>query len=129
MPSEVRFTGVPEMSGKLRRFGKVFPERVGAALYQETEIETTEAKRRTPVDTGNLRASVHTEGPEFEGDSIYTQIVAGGVSAPYAIYVHENLEAFHKVGQAKFIESVILESRPFLAARVARRIQLARITI
>ena len=129
MPNEVRFRGVPEMTGKLRRFQAKFPEVVAKALYEETEIETTEAKRRTPVDTGNLRASVHTEGPEIEGESIYTAIVAGGVSAPYALFVHENLEAFHKVGQAKFIESVIMESRPYMLGRIARRIHLARISI
>lgn len=55
---------------------------------------------------------------------VWTNIVAGGPSAPYAIYVHEDLEAFHKVGQAKYIESVLMESRPFMAARVAKRIDL-----
>ena len=37
------------------------------------------------------------------------------------VTVHENLDAFHRVGQAKFLESVLVESRPYLAARVARR--------
>lgn len=30
--------------------------------------------------------------------------VAVGYSAPYAIYVHENLQAYHPIGQAKFLE-------------------------
>jgi hypothetical protein len=59
---------------------------------------------------------------------IYALIVAGGPAAPYAIYVHEDLEAIHPVGQAKFIESVLLESRPFMAARIAKRIDLNRAT-
>jgi hypothetical protein len=48
----------------------------------------------------------------------------GGPAAPYAIKVHEDLEAFHRVGQAKFLESVLLESAPHLAQRVSRRIRL-----
>jgi hypothetical protein len=27
-----------------------------------------------------------------------------GYSAPYAVYVHENLQAYHPVGQAKYLE-------------------------
>lgn len=30
--------------------------------------------------------------------------VVVGFTAQYAVYVHENLEAFHPVGQAKFLE-------------------------
>lgn len=111
------------MKARLRKFAQDFPKKVGAALYIETQIETKEAKRRTPVKHGALRGTVHTEGPVFEGKSIYCMIVAGGPAAPYAVYVHENLDAFHSVGQAKFIESVVLESRPFMAQRVARRLR------
>jgi hypothetical protein len=119
-------------SRRLQNLKRNFPEEVGRALYQETEVESTEVKKRTPVKHGNLRASIHVEGPIYEGRSvinggkIITKIVAGGPSAPYAMYVHEDLTAFHKVGQAKFIESVIFESRPYMAARVAARIDYNR---
>jgi len=79
------------------------------------------------VEFGELRASEFVEGPTRQGGSVYTKILAGGPSAPYAIYVHEDLEAFHEVGQAKYIESVLLESRPYMAQRVARRIDLNKI--
>jgi hypothetical protein len=114
------------MREKFARLRKRFPDEVGLALYQETQIELTEVKKRTPVDTGNLRASEHVEGPIRDGRTIYTLIVAGGPSAPYAIFVHEDPDAFHKVGQWKFIESVIMESAPHMAARVAKRIDLNR---
>lgn len=110
----------------MQRIHKNLPDEIGRALYVETEIETKEAKRRTPVDKGPLRASVHTVGPIREWRSVYTEIVAGGPSAPYAIYVHEDPDAFHPVGQWKYIESVIMESRPYMATRVAKRIDLNR---
>jgi hypothetical protein len=50
--------------------------------------------------------------------------VAGGPAAPYAIFVHEDPDAIHKVGQWKYIESVVKESVPYMAVRIARRIDL-----
>lgn len=37
-----------------------------------------------------------------------------GFVASYAIFVHENLEAYHKVGQAKFLEQPAREMRDVL---------------
>jgi hypothetical protein len=119
-----RLNGVSQFAAKARRFAGNLEKQTDKALYQETQIELKEVKRRTPVEFGELRASVHVEGPTRQGNSVWTKIVAGGPSAPYAIYVHEDLDAFHPVGQAKYIESVLLESQPFMAARVARRIDL-----
>lgn len=127
MPFSASLKGAAEVRRRLERFKKNLPEEVGAALYKETEIEAKEVKRRTPVDRGNLRASVHVKGPFIyrsgKNVRIFTRIAVGGPSAPYAIYVHEDLDAFHKVGQAKFLESVVLESRPYMAARVAKRLR------
>lgn len=135
MPDSASLQGADKMRAKLRLFKKKFPDEVGRALYMETQVELKEVMRRTPVDRGNLRASEHVEGPLRKGllgRIIYTRIVAGGPSAPYAIYVHEDLEASHvkngiEIGQAKFIESVLRESAPFMAVRVGRRIELNRV--
>lgn len=127
----VAWKGSPEMIRKLKNLAQAMPQEVARALYQETEIEAKECKRRCPVDTGELRASIHQEGPEITGGlftkgSISTMIVCGGPAAPYAIYVHEDLTAYHKVGQAKFIESTLLESQSYMADRIAHRIDLNR---
>lgn len=95
---------------------------VGAALRAEAEIEMTEAKRRTPVDTGALRDSGHVTGPDVAAQEATVRLVFGGPAAPYALFVHENLEAFHRVGEAKFLERPLLEAAPHLADRVAARI-------
>lgn len=124
--------GAQEMVAKLRQITTEFPERVERALYQEAQIEVTEMKKRTPVDTtpnaphpGNLRNSIHVEEPTRKGKHIQVT-VATGAQAPYAIYVHENPDAFHPVGEWKFMESVLNESRPHMAARIARRIHLGK---
>lgn len=122
---KVQFTGVGEMERKLRNVLKGFLPEVSKALFEEAQIEMAEAKRRTPVDTGDLRGSGFVSKPEYNGRTVSVGMNFGGPAAPYAIYVHEDLEAFHRVGQAKFLSSVMDESAPYMAQRVAARIKLA----
>jgi hypothetical protein len=127
------------MRTKLRLFRVKFPKVVAAALYAETQIEVTECKKLCPVYVGPtgpgkpipglLRDSIHSEGPFYEGLKIWMRIVAGGAAGAYAIPQHENLEFHHEVGQAKFIEQPLMQSRPFIAARVANRIQFSKLGI
>ncbi len=122
-----KFKGTEEMLNKIRAFAQAAPDKFGLAMRVETEIEATECKRRCPVDItphaphpGNLRNSIHVEGPFREGRNIRT-VIATGAQAPYGVYVHENLDAHHPVGEAKFIERPLFESRPYMAERVVRR--------
>jgi len=101
------------------------PNEALRALYEEALIEEKESRQRTPVDTGALRAS-HVTTPQMNGRDISVKIEVGGPATPYAFVVHEKLGVFHPVGQAKFLESTIRESRPFIPARVARRMQMNR---
>lgn len=121
------FEGLDVMERRLGTAAIPVSRELGVALYQEAQIEMKEMKRRTPVDEGHLRSSGTVDHPVIKpGDEVSVHLFFGGQSAPYAIYVHEDLEAFHKVGQAKFCESVIAESAPYLPARIARRIELRR---
>ena len=119
-------TGLEDVQRRLAQLARGIPNEVARALYEEAQIERLESMRRTPVDTGALRGSHHVTQPRIAGREISVTIEVGGVAAPYAVKVHENTESFHRVGQAKFLESTILESAPFFAARVARRIDLNR---
>src|SRR5687768_15414347 len=109
-----------QVIANMKRIRKQFQPDVAQDFRAELEIEKTEVERRTPVDTGALRSSEFVEVEE-EGNKIIGRIGAGGPAAPYALQVHEDLNAFHKVGQAKFIESVLNESGPYLSERVAKR--------
>lgn len=118
--SFVTFRGLEAMEARLTTLGERFGPAAGAALRAEAEIEMTEAKRRTPVRTGVLRNSGTVTGPDAEGTVVMS---FGGAAEAYAIEIHENLEMFHpRGGQAKFLESVVLESAPYLAQRVAERL-------
>lgn len=118
------FSGASNALSDLKKIRLFAPDEFARALYQEAQIELTEIKKLTPVDTGALRASEHLEGPVREGRRIYITIVAGGPTVPYAFTVHEDLEAFHKNGQAKYIEQPLAESAPHMSDRIAKRIDL-----
>lgn len=124
--ASIELKGLDKVLARLTRLAQQFPNEVARALYEEAQIERQESMRRTPVDTGALRASHEVSRPVINGRDISVTITVGGVAAPYAIYVHENLHAFHNPGQAKFLESTLLESKPYLAGRIAKRIDLTR---
>lgn len=119
--------GTDAVRRTLERMARQIPNEVGRALYQEAQIERTESMRRTPVEYGALKGSHELEGPEIKGRDVSVTILVGGPAAPYAVYVHEDMEAFHEHGQAKFLESVILESKPYMGQRVAKRIDLNKL--
>lgn len=118
----ITLTGVEAMQQRLSALIRSVPQRVAAAFYQEAEIEMTESKSRVPVKTGALRASGHVHEPEILPHEILVRL---GYDAPYAVIVHEDLEAHHVNGEAKFLESVLRESVPTLLERLARRIDLS----
>jgi hypothetical protein len=112
------------MQARISHIARVFPRRVADALKIEAEIEMTEMKKRTPVQFGVLRDSGTVHEPVQSRSGVSIVLSFGGAAQDYALKVHEDLDAFHKVGQAKYAESVLLESAPHMAKRIAARVQL-----
>lgn len=123
MPSGAFIKGLVEMDRKIKDLARKFPEQFAEAQFEETMIEAEECVKRCPVKTGTLAGTIHATRPAIKGNSIRTTITAGGPRAPYAVYVHENLEARHPVGQAKFIESTLYESAPYMLRRINARLK------
>ena len=62
-----KLTGQRQMARKIQAFADEFPEKVGAALYQEGErIAARSKKEFVPRDLGTLANSIHVEGPDFD---------------------------------------------------------------
>lgn len=121
---QVSFNGLDGLLKQLDRLGKDSGKEAGKALYAEAKVEEKEMRARTPVLTGALRASFITKVPEQVGANV-TQVAieCGGPAAKYALAVHENLDAEHKNGEAKFMEQPLNESAPYMAERLGRRLQ------
>ena len=110
-----KFRGVME-----KRLGSLVKGPAARALRSVGEVYMTAAKKRVPVDFGVLRSSGHVVGPEDGlNGAIQVRLVFGGPAAPYAAIVHENLKARHATGQAKYLESVVLEHRSTFTREIA----------
>ena len=111
------------MTRRLLAIARERPEIAVAAARAEWELTSTKSQDRTPVETGDLRRS-HRVDAKREGTDIVATITVGGPAASYAVFVHENLQATHPVGQAKFLESAVTEDKAGLISRLAKRMGL-----
>lgn len=114
------------MRRRLTILAGVSGKEFASAAYAEYKIEASEAKRLTPVDTDLLRSTVDAFEPEFHGSQIYAGLEAGSEDAFYALWVHEDMEAYHKVGQAKFIAIPMFASGPDMPRRIGERIDFGK---
>lgn len=113
-----------EVIGNMQQLDHTIPLKAAAALYQEALLVQSVSMKRTPVDTGALRASHETSPPRWKGDSLEVTIKVGGPAAGYAAPVHELTEIKHENGRAKFLESAVHEAASTLLERVAKRMKL-----
>lgn len=100
-----------------------------AGLFEAGSIIQGDAMEKTPVDTGNLRASAftitasltntgNTAAPTVEARQLAkttpTEVTAvvgfGGPSAPYALVQHERTDLKHTVGEAKFLHKAVQQN-------------------
>lgn len=116
----VEIKGADEIREKLRKLAVDHKEAARAALHQEGLAVMAEAVKRTPVDTGRLRASAYAKSEDGVGDQLRELV---GYGADYALAVHERTEAHHEVGQAKFLTSVLEERQGDFVDRMQERIK------
>lgn len=60
-----------------------------------------------PVEFGILRSTARTRS-EFSG--FQTEVIVS-YGTDYAVFVHEDLEAHHPIGRAKFLEIAVIEEQ------------------
>jgi hypothetical protein len=102
----------------LKNVTRRYPEAAAKGLYEEGLEVMAEAQRRTPVDTGRLRASGRTSLPKRSSNP---EVVLS-FGTDYGIYVHERTELRHVTGEAKFLENAVKAAAPGFLDRLAARI-------
>lgn len=133
-----KWSGVRKTLSTLRRIPQKFPDEAGAALFYVGQKTMTAAKRLTPVwnpdrpvpaghTPGSLRASGQVHPPERHGGDISITLSFGNEIVDYAVYVHEDLEAHHATGQAKYLEQPLNEAVQTAAQDVAHLIDLRKV--
>ena len=127
-----RVKGEKAVARKLATLSRVIPSETAAALYQEALQITKWSMARTPRQFGALRDSHEVSAPRWRGKTLQVDIQVGGPTAPYAKIVHERTDLRHRPpygqgGQAKFLESALLDATPGLRQRIAKRIKMNRL--
>jgi len=82
--------------------------RVKQKLLEDVNIIKDLSVNLTPIDTGKLRKSAYVRKNKDDRTTIVYDV---GYSADYALYVHENLNANHPIGQAKFLQTASRKHR------------------
>lgn len=104
---EVKLIGFAKLQGKFKKNIDRISGVVEDALLDCGNDLQQKSVKITPKDTGALRGSAFTEAER----KARNPSVIVGFEEEYAIYVHENLEAHHPVGQAKFLEQPLKENK------------------
>lgn len=123
---KVEISGIREALSTLRQLDEqaFFGAKVLLKDFVDTQV-IAPAKEIVPVDTGNLKATLRTEGPVVDGTRITVSAVAGGSAAKYALAVHENPRSgetgglspsgkkykhWARVGEWKYLERPAMEA-------------------
>jgi hypothetical protein len=122
--------GDEKLAARLQVLDKEMTQKTAEALRKAGGEIIRVAIPKTPIATGELRARSFNEGPLQEGDK-HMQVVGFEKHAgnwdkdnAYAVPVHENLEANHEVGEAKFLEHAVQETESYLLKYLAKEMKL-----
>lgn len=113
----VRITGLDRLAQRMKSAPATLEKEISHALGRGLMMAETEAKRRTPVSTGNLRSSIGGSG----GYRYVRGLVAGvGTNVKYAFWVEVRKDLRHKVGEWGFMQKGAKASVPFIQSEVEK---------
>lgn len=115
-------SGQEAVIANLNKEIRALDNRNRAGLAEAALIVKRESMIRTPVDTGNLKGSAFTEVISTAGRGTgavigYADSEIGG----YALHVHENMDARHIVGQARFLATALVVKAHEVFEAIKRR--------
>jgi len=113
----VKISGDREVATRLRRL-KV-SRAAAVALNEIAETTMTDAKARTPVEFGVLKAS----GKVSDHATVRDLTARLTYGTEYAVFVHERTELRHRVGEAKFLERAVNKTAGTLARDVTVKVR------
>lgn len=124
MSVKVTVTGVEQMIRALDKLKDEKTKKILPALRSAAGVVYRKSQGYVPVDKGPLKASGRIEDNGKQGNGAQVRVLYGGDSAPYALYVHEDLEAHHAPPTcAKFLERAYRETRGTQTSIVMRELK------
>jgi tetrahydromethanopterin S-methyltransferase subunit G len=101
---------------KVREYVQSLEQKLSKEVNAILDELLAEARRRVPVEEGDLKASGRKVKERGE---LHGYVVFGGKDAPHAAYVHEILTYHHDQGEAKYLENAVDELRGEAVQRIA----------
>lgn len=105
MSWDFKVTGAEETQAFFENLFPNYMDAAAKALRDWADLVMNAAAKLTPVRHGFLKNSRFVDDVIRTTDEIS---ILMGFTMTYAIYVHENLQAHHNVGQAKFLEQPLM---------------------
>ena len=125
---KVIFPDLARIQKALAESGPAGAKVAARALRNEAQEAFAVSQDEVPVDTGALKASgrVRPESGVYNrGNEVYVELTYGGTATEYSIYVHENLEANHPHGKAKYLEDPMTRQVNGISGRIADKVERA----
>lgn len=122
--------GDEKLAARLSVLDKEMTQRTAEALRKAGGEIIRVTIPKTPLATGELRARSFNEGPLQDGNK-HVQVVGFEKHAgnwdkdnAYAVPVHEDKEAIHKVGEAEFLLKGLQDTESYLLKYLAKEMKL-----
>lgn len=93
--------GIDRTKKRVERLAKADKQALRAGMWKAGRLLLRYSKPLVPVDTGNLKASGRVK--VLNNSDKQPELIVS-YNTRYAVQVHEDLSAYHAVGQAKFLE-------------------------
>lgn len=117
MSDEVQFDD-REFQRRMAEYFRRAPQEALAELHDSGEAIIADAQVHCPVEWGTLQGSGTVDDSRLDQGE-----VTMGFNTNYAAAVHENMDAHHSQGEAKFLENAVKRGVPKVGQRVAGRLQ------
>lgn len=111
--------GVESVVARLKQDQKARRKALFGGLKKGGLFVQRESQKIVPVRYGDLKRSAFTRASDEQG----RKVVSVGYTVEYAIYVHENLDNHHEIGQAKFLEDAANNNKTQIVQVVRQHVQ------
>lgn len=117
---KIELHGLEEVSLNIQKLVNDNWDDAKDALLKETNIVLKDSVRQTPHEFGNLRRSGAVDVIKETRKDFDVMI---GFDMEYAAAVHENMEAYHPKGKAKYLEDPLFARIDKIPKNIAKRIR------
>lgn len=117
---QIHMTGLNEVEANINRLIKNNWKDAKRGLLHEANIILDKSIKQTPIEFGVLRGSGTVEETKEDKDEYEVTI---GFNTEYAAAVHENLNAYHSKGKAKYLEDPLMARVDDIPKNIAKRIK------